>query len=117
VLGAGRGNPSQDRRLEPLFGLFGCFFLFLDQAALREHAKKATDDEKKRVLLVLAEDCDQLAAELEDGFAAVRNVSPPRGPVRRSLTPEEAVENGPIEQRSSHLCFGDRWHEPLGASG
>jgi hypothetical protein len=36
-------------------------------AALREHAKKAAEGDKERVLLMLAEDCDRLAAELEDG--------------------------------------------------
>jgi hypothetical protein len=36
-------------------------------AALREHAKKAAERGKERVLLMPAEDCDQLAAELEDG--------------------------------------------------
>jgi hypothetical protein len=36
-------------------------------AALREHAKKAAERGKECVLLMLAEDCDQLAAELEDG--------------------------------------------------
>ncbi len=52
-------------------------------AMLRDRAGETEDIDQRRVLLTLAEDCDQLASEIEQAGAPELKEKSPAGEVRR----------------------------------
>jgi hypothetical protein len=86
--------------------------IWRDKAAMpRARADEMDDVERRRVLLTLAEDCDQMAADLEvDGI----NTSARRP--ERCIAVSDRAESGGRKKMSS-AGFLKRRHEPLDAGG